>query len=49
MLARAEMLTGKGTISQDIDVILKRPDDGMPRLFEDMKNIQASMRRPLAF
>jgi hypothetical protein len=39
----------EAAVSGDIDAILKRLDDGIPRLFEDMKNIQASLRRPLAF
>lgn len=36
-------------ISGDIDAILKRLDDGMPRLFDGMRTIQNSLRRPLAF
>jgi hypothetical protein len=43
------MIGAQAAISADIDAILKRLDDGIPRLFEDMKNIQASLRRPLAF
>jgi hypothetical protein len=48
-LVEEGMIGAQAAISADIDAILKRLDDGIPRLFEDMKNIQASLRRPLAF
>ncbi len=34
-------------MSAEIDAILTRLDDGIPRLFQDMKSLQASLRRPL--
>jgi hypothetical protein len=39
----------QAAISADIDVILKRLEEGTPRLFEDMKAVQSRLRRPLAF